>query len=123
MSFLEGQLGLFQDLWACLEDLDSNAWVLEPLSPRRRDLFRRLVLGPQALLLLRLSAQQRRRHATARRCSDRTRLFPCEPYVGEQWPGVQYRSDDCRTRAGRSARCCHGFRGASSSLVLNHVTE
>ncbi|KAK9907449.1 hypothetical protein WJX75_003949 [Coccomyxa subellipsoidea] len=49
-----------QDLWACLEDLDREAWVLEPEKPTRADVSRRIALGGHCSLLLELDPERPR---------------------------------------------------------------
>ncbi|CAL8462800.1 g2333 [Coccomyxa elongata] len=50
----EDAIASLQDLWACLEDLDREAWVLEPENPTFADVSRRVALGGHCSLLLTL---------------------------------------------------------------------
>ena len=51
----EEALGAHQEVWAHLDDLDENAWVIEPASPRPRGaLSRRIALGGHVTLGLTL---------------------------------------------------------------------
>lgn len=44
----------FQPLFDALDDLDANAWILEPERPLRSDIYRRLALGRHASLRISL---------------------------------------------------------------------
>jgi len=47
----------YQDLWLVLEDLDANAWVLEPEHPTPADVARRIGIGNHCTLQLSLVRQ------------------------------------------------------------------
>ena len=48
----------WQDLWSCLQDLDHNAWVLEPLAPTWAEPWRRVALGGHTSVTVTLNPQQ-----------------------------------------------------------------
>jgi E3 ubiquitin-protein ligase FANCL len=52
LARFEAAVEFHQELWDSLDDLDANAWVIEPARPTRACAFRRLALGGHASLMV-----------------------------------------------------------------------
>eukprot|EP00884_Botryococcus_braunii_P000251 jgi/Botrbrau1/10226/Bobra.0362s0016.1 len=56
----QSAMAKYQDLWACLEDLDRHAWVMEPEQPSPEDRDRRIAVGQHCSMHITLDVQKPR---------------------------------------------------------------
>ena len=90
VSFFDGVLAHYQDLWDVLDDLDREAIVLEPESVTRACTFRRLALGDHASLLVRISPADPRSIPELRPLGAELRIAPLRKRIMEGLPLWNY---------------------------------
>lgn len=75
----------FQEVWAMLDDIDANTWVLEPDNPKRSDLMRRIALGNHCSLKVEVDVNNPRGECQYELFGADSLIAPLHMKVAKNW--------------------------------------
>ncbi|RHZ59955.1 hypothetical protein Glove_360g162 [Diversispora epigaea] len=85
INYYSKEFGNFQEVWAMLDDIDLNTWVLEPDKPKRSDLMRRIALGNHCSLKIEIDVNHPRRECQYELFGTESLIVPLHIKIAKNW--------------------------------------